>query len=37
MKAVQLQAGAPAEGQEEKIFFHILKKPIQKIVIKDEL
>lgn len=37
MTAIQLQVVAPAEGQVGKIFFLNLKKPIQKIVIKDEL
>lgn len=37
MKAVQLQAGAPAEGQVGKIFFLNLNDNIATIVIKDEL
>ena len=35
MKAVQMQSGATAEVQEEKIFFHILNDNIATIVIKE--
>jgi hypothetical protein len=37
MKAVQLQAGAPAEGQVGKFFFLNLNEDIAKIVIKGDI
>jgi len=36
MKAVQLQAGAPAEGQDGKIYFLILNDNIAINAINDE-